>query len=139
MNSFAMLKVKIKFVRTELRQIDFANITFHDEDSTNFIILKIRNIKKEKVYHTHKSINRCCTRSEYQKTVFHDYDSLIKDNIPRISCNIDKQLFFESYIEKRVAVMLTGCQEGWQSKQWTFEGMIHLKQCIFLFHRNISW
>ena len=127
MNSFAVLKLKIKFARTELRQIDFANITFHDEDSTNFIILKIRNIKKGKIYHTHRSINRCCKRSESQKTVFQNYDSLIKDNIPRISCNIDKQLFFESYIQKRESVMLTGCQEGWQSKQWTFKGMIYLQ------------
>ena len=133
-----MLKLKIKFVTTELHQIDFANITLHDEDSTNFIILKIRNVKKGKIYHTQRSVNRCCKTSDSQKTVFQDYSSFIKDNIPRISCDINKQLFFNNYIEKRIAVMLTGCQEDWQSKQWTFKGMIYFETMYVSISKNFD-
>ena len=132
MNSFAMLKLKYEFVNTEFQQIDFANITFHKNESSNCIVLKIRNTKPKKIYHTRRVVNRCCKKSNHEKASFGDYSSFIKDSIPRISCDTDKQFFFDNYIKKRVPVMMIGCQEGWPAKQWTFNGMFCFKFVRFL-------
>lgn len=132
MSSFAMLKLKYEFVNTEFQQIDFANITFHENESTNFIVLKIRNTKPRKIYHNRTVVNRCCKKSNHENTSFQYYSSLIKDSIPRISCDTDKQFFFDNYIKKRVPVMMIGCQESWPAKQWTFNGMFYFKFELFL-------
>ena len=128
--------LKSNFVKTELQQIDFANITFHENESTNFIVLKFRNTNAKKIYHSRKAVNRCCKKSNDENPIFQDYSLFIKDSIPRISCDTDKQFFFDNYIQKRVPVMMIGCQEGWPAKQWTFKGMFHLKKCTFQFLRS---
>ena len=123
---------KSNFVKAELKEVDFANITFHENESTNFIVLKFRNTNAEKIYHTRKAVNRCCKKFNDEKATFQDYSSFIKDSIPRISCDTDKQFFFDNYVQKRVPVMMIGCQEGWPAKQWTFNGMFCFKFVRFL-------
>ena len=127
-----LIMLKSNFVKTELQQIDFANITFHENESTNFIVLKFRNTNAEKIYHTRKAVNRCCKKSNDENAIFQEYSLFIKDSIPRISCDTDKQFFFDNYIQKRVPVMMIGCQEGWPAKQWTFNGMFCFKFVRFL-------
>ena len=114
-------------IKTELEEIDFANISFLDENEANFIVLKIRNIKKGKIRHSPIKIDRCCKRLNSQNTILKQI-SFIKDNIPRISCNTDEKIFFENYIQKRVPVMMIGCQEGWPAKEWTFKGITNVQK-----------
>ena len=126
-----LIMLKSNFVKTELQQIDFANITFYENESTNFIVLKFRNTNPKKIYHSRKAVNRCCKKSNDENAIFQEYSLFIKDSIPRISCDTDKQFFFDNYIQKRVPVMMIGCQEGWPAKQWTFKGMFHSKNLPF--------
>ena len=103
----------------EFTHIDFANIKQSDD---KFIILKIRNIKDEMIIYSTKEINRCCKNLNVEKTSFKENISYIKDNIPRVSCEMNKKLFWDSYIQKRIPVMMKGCQESWLAKKWTFRG-----------------
>ena len=47
-----------------------------------------------------------------------------KDNIPRISCNVTKNYFFERHVRRRDPVILTNCTDSWKAKHWSFEGIM---------------
>ena len=123
-----MLNTTVKH-NVEYTHIDFANIKRSDD---KFIILKIRNIKDEMIIHSTKEINRCCKNQNARKSSIKESFSSIKDNIPRVSCLMDKKRFWDSYIQKRIPVMMKGCQESWLAKKWTFKGNLGKRQ--FCFH-----
>ena len=102
----------------------FSRIDFDDFESSNFaaknqeqsIIINLR--LKEKVRHTFPTIDRCC-RLDGRILKYDHFDNMI-----RMPCNISSEDFQRDYIDKREPVILTGCQENWKAKKWTFRGIL---------------
>ena len=98
-------------------RIDFADF-IPSNDSDNTIILNLRN--SHNIYHTFPKIDRCCKLNE--KNVL-KYDGI--DNMERIKCDIPQDEFTENYVNKREAIMMTGCQDKWKAKSWTIENLLN--------------
>ena len=116
---------KMLFFETEHNYIDFSklNLFAHEKLSlqNNKLLLPIRNNQKGRIVQGNRSVDRCCKSAKPA-----GFDSTLrfsgKDEIPRISCDIEKTIFFRDYIQKRKPVMLKGCQKKWPARKWTFEG-----------------
>ena len=122
-----MFNMNIKMEQTELNSIDFSNINFSDDAFGSLIILKIRNIKNGAIVHSQEKINRCCKDANPKKNFYKVLSTNWKDNIPRISCDTSKQLFWDEYVTKRSPVILRGCQENWPARYWTYRGTVKKK------------
>ena len=107
--------------------INFSKINDIDDtlkNAKNKIFIRIRDNKMGKITQTPNIVDRCCKPFEKEPDISHKLT--IKDDIPRIQCNISKEEFFSEYVQKRKASILLGCQKKWPARKWTFEG-------IFLF------
>ena len=97
-------------------QIDFADLE-HSDNPNDKLILNL-NMKNCNIHHTFPKLDRCCK--------FHGlrpkYDGI--DNMERIGCDIPKKDFIENYVLKREPIILTGCQDHWKAKNWTFENLL---------------
>ena len=95
--------------------IDFDD--FQDSvDDTDIILINLNEVQN--IQHTFPTIDRCCkTNGRMIK-----YDKI--DNVQRIHCNISKNEFKRDYTNKRKIVILTGCQEKWKAKNWTFGNIL---------------
>ena len=105
--------------------MDFSKIHFHDDDihkATNIIILRIRNVKKDKINHSVMNLDRCCKSNGWFDTV-NTLKFGGKDDIERISCNMTKKLFLSDYVRQRNHVILTNCTSDWKASNWTFKGI----------------
>ena len=99
-----------------------------DED-LSWIVIKIKNMSNKKIVHTQPKLDRCCKSSGWDQDV-NELKFEAKDNIPRISCDVTKNYFFERYVRRRVPVILTNCTDSWKAKHWSFEGMIQINSLI---------
>ena len=97
-------------------KIDFADfIPSNESDDT--IILNLGN--SHNIHHTFPNIDRCCKLIE--KNV--KFDGI--DNMDRINCDMSQDEFTETYVHKREAVMMVGCQDKWKAKNWTIENLLN--------------
>ena len=103
--------VKDKHSLRLFSQIDFADFE-HTENKHNSVVLNLHF--PSKIFHSFPPIDRCCKSNGKSS----EFDRI--DNMQRISCDITKDIFKREYVEKRKPVLLTGCQENWQAKNWTF-------------------
>ena len=95
--------------------IDFDD--FQDSnDDTHYVMINLNEIGS--IHHTFPPIDRCCKANG--RTI--KYDNI--DNVRRIDCNISKEEFKKEYIDKRKLVVLTGCQDEWKAKNWTFGDLL---------------
>jgi hypothetical protein len=69
-----------------------------------------------RIRHSWPNVDRCCVAPK------DEFDIQRFDDIEKISCKIDKDEFFRTFVENRKAVILLGCQDGWKAKNWTVEG-----------------
>ena len=54
--------------------------------------------------------------------------------MPRISCDISPEDFYQNYVKARIPVMLTGCTKGWLAeKLWAFEDL------LLRYGDNVTW
>lgn len=74
------------------------------------------NLKSVNVKHIWPTVDRCCKRPP------NDFGFENIDQISRIGCDVDKDEFFENFVQKRKAVMLLGCSDDWKAKDWTIKG-----------------
>lgn len=100
-------------------EIDFndleINENFDGDQECGFII----NLRMtEKIKHTLLPIDRCC-QSNGKRIKF---DGI--DDMERIQCNISTKDFQDEYVNKRKPVILTGCQESWKARNWTFGNLL---------------
>ena len=88
----------------EHTEIDFANIHPNDDEldyASNIIIWRIRNVKRNKIVHSLKKLDRCCKSESWYHTV-QQLKFRGKDEIERIPCNISKKVFKNNYVSKRI-------------------------------------
>ena len=107
--------------------INFSRIQFTAENvnqTNSVIIIKIRNHRKGSITLTPISVDRCCKSIAEEPNI--PNGSAIKDEMPRITCNMTKEDFLAQYVQKRKAVILQGCQKTWPARKWTFEGIFML-------------
>ena len=97
-------------------KIDFSDFVL-SEDPEDFILLNLN--LSSKIQHTFPTIDRCCKFTGKQV----EYDGI--DNMERISCKMSKEEFSKEYINKRIPVLMTGCQNNWKAKNWTFENLLN--------------
>ena len=103
--------------------INFSKINFNDEDlsRTNCLLaIKTKYSRKGSITHTPISIDRCCKSFTVEPNISNA--SSIKDEIPRVNCNMTKKDFLSKFVQKRKVVILQGCQKMWRARKWTFEG-----------------
>ena len=111
-----------------MEAINFSNIQFKDEylnQTNSIIVIKIKDNRKGSIAHTPISIDRCCKSFPVEPNISNI--SSIKDIIPRASCNMTKEDFLSKYVQKRMALILQGCQNQWRARKWTLEGTVPLK------------
>ena len=90
-------------------------------ETGNVLIIRIRNVPNGQIAHTLPKLDRCCKLDETASSEPLHFTG--KDDIKRISCDIDKREFLREYVKKRRAVILEGCQEKWPARKWTFKGI----------------
>ena len=80
--------------------------------------------KNGTIQHTFSPVDRCCKNIPNMNDDKFLWDMALKygDTIPRISCDISKEEFYEKYVQKREAVLMSGCQDNWKAKDWTIKG-----------------
>ena len=111
--------------------INFSMIHFKEENlnqTNSILVIRIKNNEKGSITHTPISIDRCCKPFNVEPNI--SSASYIKDEIPRASCNMTKEDFIVNYVQKRKSVILRGCQETWNARKWTFEGISLYFGCI---------
>ena len=105
----------------EYKAIDFKDIVANPnpENSTfNGIIVKLKNKNSnDKIMHTLPKINRCCQIGATEKVQYDGIDNVMKD-----SCDISEWEFIDKYVRRRNPVLLSGCQDTWAARNWTFRG-----------------
>ena len=106
---------KEKKAETYYSLIDFAD--FEETEDPNDIIIVNLGLPNQ-IKHSFPIIDRCC-KFHGRKIAFDNID-----NMERISCDISKDDFKRNYADKRRSVLLLGCQEGWQARNWTFGNLL---------------
>ena len=118
--------------------INFSRINFNEQNlnqTSNIILLKIKDVKKGSIGQNLTLIDRCCKRFKVEPNI-----TSIKDEIPRASCNMTKEKFYLNYVQKRKSVILRGCQKNWRAKSWTFKGTFELNSYpYFTFPNTIMY
>ena len=85
------------------------------------MILQTRNVKRNKITHSHTKIDRCCKSFGWDQDVRHiKFNG--RDRITRIPCTISKKYFVQNYVLKRKHVILQNCTDTWKASNWTFQG-----------------
>ena len=110
--------------------IDFADV-IPSNNSDDTIILNIEN--SSKIYHSFPKIDRCCKLNARNV----EYDGI--DNMKRIKCNLSQKEFTRTYVNKRDAIMMIGCQEEWKAKNWTIENLLDRYNYVKLAKNQISY
>ena len=90
-------------------------------ETGNVLIIRVRNVPNGQIVHIRSKLDRCCKL--HDKASNEPLHFTGKDEIKRISCDIDKKEFLQDYVKKRRAVILEGCQEKWPARNWTFKGI----------------
>ena len=98
----------------------FLSIDFNEFESTQLeeqkIVIKLK--LTDRIHAFHPKIDRCCKFNGRKLK----YDNI--DNIERVSCDISRPIFYKKFVSKRRAVLLTGCQNDWKAKNWTFGNLL---------------
>ena len=98
----------------------FLSIDFNELEPTHLegqkLVIKLK--LTDRIYDFHPKTNRCCKFNGRKLK----YDNI--DNMERVSCNISRKIFHKKFVSKRKAVLLTGCQNGWKAKDWTFGNLL---------------
>ena len=94
------------------------------QEVSNLILLRIRNIKKNKIVHSLKKLDRCCKSAGWDHTVNGLRFGGI-DEVKRILCNITKNAFLKNYVMQRKHVILKNCTDTWKANNWTFKGNLN--------------
>ena len=110
-------------------KIDFADFLPTNE-SDDSIVLNLENTQN--IDHTFPKIDRCCKLIENVK-----YNGI--DDMERINCDISQDEFTETYVHKREAVMMVGCQDKWKAKHWTIENLLNRYNYIPLSENKTSY
>ena len=114
-----MTKSNVVAIQPKLKmtysKIDFADIapTNCSEDE---IILNLDLIRS--MHHTFPKIDKCCKLNG--KNI--EYDGI--DDMERIDCKMPRKEFIERFVNKREAVMMTGCQTHWKARNWTIQNLL---------------
>ena len=95
---------------------DLEHVDAYKSNSDSGVTLNL--IMKDKISHTFPPVDRCC-RSDGKGLRFDGIDNMV-----RIHCNVSSNFFQNEYVNKRKLVILTGCQEGWKSRKWTFGNLL---------------
>ena len=116
--------------RNVYSSIDFADFVLSNKSGDNLIL---NLLESQNIFHTYKKIDKCCKFNGGGV----EYDGI--DNMERIKCNISKTEFTETYVNKREAVIMTGCQDEWKAKSWTIENLLDRFNYVKLNKSSISY
>ena len=111
-------------------KIDFADFKPTNK-SDDTIIINLEN--SHNIYHTFPKIDRCCKMNGKRIK----YDGI--DNMERIKCDMPQNEFTEKYVNKREAIMMTGCQEKWKAKNWTIENLLNRYNYISINETEVKY